>query len=152
MRAFMVLLVFITQAYSIQVLDSLVMKSQELESKGMRGFIYQQQQAPLLTPPEILFASKDTILQTTVQIPSSDYVRFREFVDKMDKVNQKITQIEMNHQKITMILDNFQKNSEKTANNMNTLVKLIEAITALIIALGIGGTVTARKISKKNGN
>lgn len=158
----MLILILTSQAMSMEVrrLDTLLHQSEELEQKGIRGFIYQQQQQKQykLKPPEELFDSSEEIVNElpVANLPSSapsQYVTFREYMEDVRLLEGRIVELEGELKTMVGILENIHGYSKNTIETVNFMTKIGEIITALITLLtffGLGKSVYNRRRPKSH--
>jgi hypothetical protein len=122
-------------------LDDLLIKSGKIRQEGVGGFIIRQKSesvSPVLIPPEKLFKN----VPVPYAEPTGQYVPYSIYINEV----QKIDSLENQVSKMTKILDNLTENSGTMKNFMNGLTKFMEALSALLAAIGgIWGLLKFRK-------
>lgn len=161
MRWTILVLIFACHAAGMGRLDSLLQRSESLEQRGIKGFVYQQQQEmPRLTPPDELFKTTEEPaegappvlrpLPSLSSTPPNQYVSFREYVEDVRAMEQRIMKLEGQMDKMIYIMENLQSHSENTNKAVSFMTKLAEvltALTALLTLLGVGKGV--QQLTKK---
>jgi len=137
MRTFLLIIyiVCIGQAYN---LDSLVSQSQinKQKSREFPGFVLNKtlsRQMPLIPIENVKEALRDTALHGLIPHPAitNNFASLNEYTE----VRSKIKLLEESINKTTVILTNIQEQNESTRKNLDLLVKIFEAFTALIGAI-----------------
>lgn len=139
-------------------LDSLLQQSKELEQKGIKGFLYQQQKPLKLKPPEELFDSSRKVLNDTpiakLSSPiSNQYVTFREYIEDVRALEGRIVELEGELKTMVAILENIHGYSKNTIRTVNFMTKIGEIVTALVTLLtffGLGKSVYNRRKPKSH--
>lgn len=131
-----ILILFLATSSFATNLDSLLNRSStgERNARTLRGFIVRKgttvaQYAPVLTSPDKLFAIR---LQPLTAINNSE---------------AEIRDLQISTAKMSVILDNLQKQSDSHTDNLNLIVKIFEILigSATTILVALIGT---RKLSK----
>lgn len=152
-------------------LDSLLDKTERLEQRSIKGFVYKQQPQVQLTAPEELFSDKTEAQpeglggawagssaggsgssaggSSAVVAPrrspgGSQYVTYREFATEMRAIDRKLIEIETNQNKVTTILSNMHGSNERVIDGVNLTMKLVEVVGAIVAAvIGVASAMVA---------
>jgi hypothetical protein len=142
---FLIALFLVTSSYATN-LDSLLNRSStgERNARSLQGFIVGKgvlvaRYAPTLTPPEKLF---NTGLRPLSIIPASPTL------PAINNTEAEIRDLQISTAKMSVILENLQKQSDSHTDNINIIVKIFEILVGSITTIAVA-VISTRGLRKK---
>jgi hypothetical protein len=128
-------------------LDSLVTKSSQIKYPGFfsQKVIVSEPKAiqPLKNVPKIAHVTKE------LPIRSAGYITHHEYDGDKEELNAKLSSINESIDKITIVLDNLQKQAKTHSDALDTWIKIIELLGGLITVItGVVGSIHINKTNK----
>lgn len=129
---FFVLIVLTTYAGGVD-LDDLIIRSEQTkkESKNLGGLIIEQQEQESLTPPEILFPDTDPKLEPLETVTNNNIngcISYKTYYEDIRRIDEELRSIRSNNDKIKVVIENLQEQSENYIDKFGLITKMIEIL------------------------
>lgn len=122
-------------------LDEILVKTGKIREEGVKGFIIRNESAPQSLPLKALPRfSFDTSRTAKSIVTYGRYVSYETYLTDMITLSNKINALQIEYaassEKMTTILDNMATNSGTQKDSLDMLIKFMEAISAILAAIG----------------
>jgi len=125
-----------------KALDEILAKTGKIRTEGVKGFIFHHG-ATVQVSPTTDTSNIAKSMPNPVSMPSPVYgqfVPYQSYLKDITELNNKINALQIDYAttstKMTTILDNMATNAGTQKDSLDMLTKFIEALSALLAALG----------------